>query len=114
MEDLQNDGIAPNAFSYKVLIQGFCQGKKLEDSVEFCMEMLEAGHQPNVATLIGLVDEFIKEKRMEEADSFVKKLLERGLFLDDKAIREHLNKKGPFSPLILEVFFGKKASGGPF
>ncbi|CAL9133757.1 unnamed protein product, partial [Musa textilis] len=43
---MQKNGIAPNAFSYKVLIQGLCKGKKLEDSVEFCMEMLDAGHSP--------------------------------------------------------------------
>ncbi|XP_042470701.1 pentatricopeptide repeat-containing protein At4g38150-like [Zingiber officinale] len=111
---MQNNGITPNAFSYKILIQSLCQEKKLEDSVEFCMEMLDAGHQPNAATAIGLVDEFIKEKGVEEADNFVKKLLGRGWILDDKAIREHLNKKGPFSPLIWEAFFGKKASRGPF
>lgn len=111
---MQNNGIVPNAFSYKVLIQGLCQGKKLEESVEFFMEMLDAGHQPSAATTISLVDEFIKEKGVEEADNFVKKLLGRGLILDDKAIREHLNKKGPLSPLIWEAFFGKKASQGPF
>ncbi|RRT76025.1 hypothetical protein B296_00024302 [Ensete ventricosum] len=111
---MQKNGIAPNAFSFKVLIQGLCKGKKLEDSVEFCMEMLDAGHSPSVATLIGVVDGFCKEKGVEEAENVIIRLRERGFVLDEGAVREHLNKKGPVSPNVWDAFFGKKNSRGPF
>ncbi|ONK75355.1 uncharacterized protein A4U43_C03F15970 [Asparagus officinalis] len=35
-----------NVFSYGEMIQGLVKGKRLEDAVEFCVEMLEAGHSP--------------------------------------------------------------------
>lgn len=55
-----------NVFSYIVLIKGFCKGKRLEDVVDFCVEMLEAGYFLNVIIFIGLVYEFCKEKGVEE------------------------------------------------
>ncbi|RWV87602.1 hypothetical protein GW17_00050387 [Ensete ventricosum] len=105
---MQKNGIAPNAFSYKVLIQGLCKGKKLEDSVEFCMEMLDAGHSLSAATLVDVVDGFCREKRVEEAADVVKRLRERGFVLDQKAVSEYLDKKGPFSPMVFEAISGKK------
>ncbi|URE37889.1 PPR repeat [Musa troglodytarum] len=105
---MQKNGIAPNAFSYKVLIQGLCKGKKLEDSVEFCMEMLDAGHSPGVTTLVDVVNGFCREKGVEKAADVVKRLRERGVVLDQKAVSEHLDKKGPFSPMVFEAISGKK------
>lgn len=105
---MQNNGISPNAFSYTVLIQGLCKGRKLEDSVSFCVEMLEAGHLPNVATFVTLIDLICREKGQEEAASVIGRLREKGFAMDDKAVREHLDKKGPFSSSLWEVIFGKK------
>ncbi|XP_073118325.1 uncharacterized protein [Elaeis guineensis] len=107
---MQKNGIMPNAFSYAVLIQGLCKGGKLEDSVEYCMEMLDAGHLPNAPTFTGLVDRYCKEKGVEEAGSLVRTLRERGFAMDEKAVREHLDRKGPFSPMVWEAIFGKKNS----
>ncbi|XXG73758.1 hypothetical protein AAC387_Pa07g2610 [Persea americana] len=105
---MQNNGISPNAFSYTVLIQGLCKGRELEDSVSFCVEMLEAGHSPNVATFVTLIDLICREKGQEEAASVIGRLREKGFAMDDKAVREHLDKKGPFSSSLWEVIFGKK------
>ncbi|KAJ6812182.1 pentatricopeptide repeat-containing protein [Iris pallida] len=106
---MQKNEIVPNAFSYGVLIQGLSKGKRLEDAVEFCMEMLDVGHVPNAATLTGLVDGFCKEKGAEEGEGFVRSLRERGFAIDEKAVREHLDKKGPYSPMVWEAIFGKNA-----
>ncbi|XP_073004026.1 uncharacterized protein [Typha latifolia] len=111
---MQKNGIVPNAFSYSVLIQGLCRGGKLEDAVEFCTEMFEAGHSPNAATYIGLVDGFCKEKGVEEGEKIVRNFRERDFIIDEKAVKEHLDKKGPFSPLVWEAIFGKKNSHRPF
>lgn len=101
----------PNAFSYGVIIRGLCNGMSLDDAVEFCDEMLDAGFAPNPATFIGLIDALCKEKGMAEAEGLVKRLRqEKGFPADDKAIREHMDKKGPFSPMVWEAIFGKKGS----
>lgn len=33
-----------------LLVMGLCQGRRLEDAIEFCMEMLEAGRSSNLKT----------------------------------------------------------------
>lgn len=106
---MQGNGVTPNAFSYRILIQGLCRGKRFDSAAEFCNEMLEAGYSPNVATFIGLVDSFSKEKGMEETQSLITSLREKGLVVDEKSVREYLEKKGPFSSLVWEVVLGKKA-----
>lgn len=105
---MQSNGISPNAFSYTVLLRGMFKGNRLDSVVDFCVEMLEAGHSPNVATLVNIIHEFCKEKGAEEAKNIIVALKQKGLFVDDKAIKEYLNKKGPQSPLVWEAFFGKK------
>nr|XP_009784631.1 PREDICTED: pentatricopeptide repeat-containing protein At4g38150-like [Nicotiana sylvestris]XP_016496345.1 PREDICTED: pentatricopeptide repeat-containing protein At4g38150-like [Nicotiana tabacum] len=107
---MQGNGIIPNAFSYSSLIRGLCQGKRLEDALEFCLEMLEAGQSPNMTTFVGLVDGYCKEKSLEDAQSMIKAVRHKGFILDEKAVREYLDKKGPFLPLVWEAILGKKAS----
>lgn len=104
---MQNNGIVPNAFSYTVLIQGLCRCDKLEDAIEFCGEMLEAGHSPNVTTFVGLVDGVCKENSVEEAHSVIAKLKQKGYLINEKAVREFLDKRAPFSPMVWEAIFGK-------
>ncbi|KAI3921844.1 hypothetical protein MKX01_005533 [Papaver californicum] len=120
---MQNNGISPNAYSYRVLIQGllpFCKKKcdgmtsRLEDALYFCVEMLEAGHSPNVVTFVSLVEGFVIDKGVGEANSMIGRLREKGFSVDDKAVKEHLDKKGPFSSFVWEAIFGKKISQRPF
>lgn len=105
---MQGNGIAPNAFSYAVLIKGLSRGKRLEDAVDICVEMLEAGHLPNVTTFTALVHEFCEEKSVEEAQSMIDTLKQKGFYLDEKAVRKHLDKTGPASPLVSQAIFGPK------
>ncbi|XVF01681.1 hypothetical protein REPUB_Repub04eG0109300 [Reevesia pubescens] len=107
---MQSKGVNPNAFSYTVLIQGLYKCKQLDDAIEFCLEMLEAGHSPNITTFVGLVDGLCKEKGVEEAVSVIGTLKQKGFVVDDKAVRQFLDKKAPFSPLVWEAIFGKKPS----
>ncbi|KAM1007026.1 hypothetical protein ACFX2A_003729 [Malus domestica] len=107
---MQSNGIVPNAFSYTVLIQGLYRANMLEDAVEFCSEMLEAGHSPNVTTFVGLIDMVCKEKDMEEAESVIGKLKQKGYLVNEKAVKEFLDKKAPFSPRVWEAIFGKNKS----
>ncbi|KAL1562329.1 pentatricopeptide repeat-containing protein-like protein [Salvia divinorum] len=109
---MESNGIVPNAFSYQVLIRGLCMGggKRVEEAYEFSIAMLEAGHSPNLATFTGLIDGYCKEKGLEEAQGVVKEMRLKGFFVEEKAVKEYLGKKGPFLPMVWEAILGKKAS----
>ncbi|CAA0842208.1 Pentatricopeptide repeat-containing protein [Striga hermonthica] len=107
---MQGNGVDPNAFSYQVLIRGLCGGKKLEDARSFVIEMLEAGHAPNIATFTGLVDVYCREKGLEDARDVIGAIRLKGFVVEEKAVRDYLDKKGPFAPLVWEAILGRKAS----
>ncbi|KAK3195527.1 hypothetical protein Dsin_026837 [Dipteronia sinensis] len=111
---MQTTGISPNAFTYTVLIQGLCNSNKLEDAIDYSIEMLEAGHSPNVITFVGLVDGLCREKGVEEARSVIATLTQKGFHVNDKAVRDFLDKKAPFLPSVWEAIFGKKIPQKPF
>ncbi|XP_062212824.1 pentatricopeptide repeat-containing protein At4g38150-like [Phragmites australis] len=108
---MQGNGVIPNAFSYWLLIQGLWKGGRLDDAVAFCVEMFEAGLSPNAETFVGLVDVVCKTRGVDEGEKLVRGFQDRNFAIDEKSIREHLDKKGPFSPVVWEVIFGKKKSG---
>jgi pentatricopeptide repeat protein len=111
---MQGNGVIPNAFSYWLIIGGLCKGGRLDDAVAFCVQMFEAGLSPNAATFVGLVDAVCNTKGVDEAEKLVRTFQDRNFAIDEKSIREHLDKKGPFTPLVWEVIFGKKKSNRPF
>ncbi|XP_068655797.1 pentatricopeptide repeat-containing protein At4g38150-like [Aristolochia californica] len=70
------DGLCKNGLIQKAMkLFGLMRkkGKQKEDGIGFCIEMLEVGHSPIVATYIGLV-----EKRSEEAQCVIQRLREKG------------------------------------
>ncbi|KAK1434890.1 hypothetical protein QVD17_00644 [Tagetes erecta] len=107
---MQNNGIVPNAFSYGVLVQGLIKVGRLDDGFEFCLEMVEAGHSPNLATFTGLVNCFCRERGLESAQIVISKLKDKGFGFDEKVLRDFMEKKGPFLPMVWEAIFGKKDS----
>ncbi|KAK4797762.1 hypothetical protein SAY86_030088 [Trapa natans] len=107
---MQANGISPNAFSYMVLVQGLYKCNRLEDAVEFCEEMVDSGHSPNVMTFVGLVDGVCKQSGVEEARGVIERLRRKGFSINEKAVRDFLDKKAPFTPALWEVIFGKKLS----
>lgn len=107
---MQSNGIVPNVFCYQVLVRGLCSGNRLEDAYGFTIEMLEAGHSPNLATFTALVDGYCRDKGLEEAKNVIGAMRQKGFFFEEKAVREYLDKKGPFLPLVWEAILGKKSS----
>jgi pentatricopeptide repeat protein len=109
LRKMQGNGIIPNAFSYWLLIQGLCKGGRLDDAVVFCVEMFEAGLSPNAETFVDMVDAVCKAKGVDEGEMLVRSFQDRNFAIDEKSIRDHLAKKGPFSPVVWEVLLGKKS-----
>ncbi|XP_078432470.1 pentatricopeptide repeat (PPR) superfamily protein [Wolffia australiana] len=110
---MQNNGISPNAFSYKILIEGLLRGRRMEDSVEVSLEMLDVGHSLTVGTFTELIDQLCKINGVEKAAGVVRRLREKGLAIEDRVIREHLDKKGPSNSQTWEAIFGKKMPHQP-
>ncbi|RLN35230.1 pentatricopeptide repeat-containing protein [Panicum miliaceum] len=111
---MQGNGVIPNTFSYWLLIQGLYKGGRLDDAIGFCVEMFEAGLALNAETFVGLVDAVCKMKGVDEGEKLVRSFQDMDFAIDEKSIREHLDKKGLFSTVVWEVIFGKRKPGGPF
>ncbi|CAL4963202.1 unnamed protein product [Urochloa decumbens] len=111
---MQGNGVIPNAFSYWLLILDLYKGGRLDVAIGFCVEMFEAGLAPNAETFVGLVNVVCKTKGVDEGEKLVRSFQDRNFAIDEKSIREHLDRKGPFSPVVWEVIFGKKKSDRPF
>lgn len=106
---MKNNGVVPNAFTYGVLVRSFCNGVVLDDAVLFVMEMLEAGYSPNLQTFVALVGVCCKERSLEDAQEVIGNMKKKGFFVEEKSVREYLDKKGPFMPEVWEAILGKNA-----
>ncbi|KAK8558815.1 hypothetical protein V6N13_098446 [Hibiscus sabdariffa] len=114
LREKRSKGVVCDAFDFTVMIRGLYECNHLDDAIAFCLEMLDAGHSPNVDTFVCLVEGLCKEKGVEEAENFVGTLKQKGFLVDDEAVRQFLDKKAPSSPLVSEAIFGKKASQKTF
>ncbi|XP_017619260.1 pentatricopeptide repeat-containing protein At4g38150 isoform X2 [Gossypium arboreum] len=112
---MREKGTIPEVVIYTAVVDGFCKAHKLEDAKRIFRKMQsKAGHSPNVTTFVGLVDGLCKEKSVEEAVNAIGTLKQKGFLVNDKAVRQFLDKKAPFSPLVWEAIFGKKTSQKAF
>ncbi|TYH33562.1 hypothetical protein ES332_D13G068000v1 [Gossypium tomentosum] len=112
---MREKGTIPEVVIYTAVVDGFCKAHKLEDAKRIFRKMQsKAGHSPNVTTFVGLVDGLCKEKGVEEAVNVIGTLKQKGFLVNDKAVRQFLDKRAPFSPLAWEAIFGKKTSQKAF
>ncbi|TYI45852.1 hypothetical protein E1A91_D13G067200v1 [Gossypium mustelinum] len=112
---MREKGTIPEVVIYTAVVDGFCKAHKLEDAKRIFRKMQsKAGHSPNVTTFVGLVDGLCKEKGVEEAVNVIGTLKQKGFLVNDKAVRQFLDKRAPFSPLVWEAIFGKKTSQKAF
>ncbi|KAL4318104.1 hypothetical protein GQ457_18G014010 [Hibiscus cannabinus] len=102
LRDMRSKGVVLDAFHFDVAIRGMCEVNHMDDAIAHCLEMLDSGHSPNVLTFVCLVEGLCKEKGVEEAESFIASLKQKGFLVDDEGVRQLLDKKGPFSPLVWE------------
>ncbi|KAJ6403275.1 hypothetical protein OIU84_015232 [Salix udensis] len=103
---MKETGLIPNA--------GLSKCNLLDDAIDFCFEMLELGHSPNVTTFVGLIDGLCREKGVEEARTVIGTLRQKGFHVHDKAVRDFLDKNKPLSSSVWDAIFGKKPSQKPF
>ena len=66
-----------------------------DDVVHFFFRMLNVGHSPIITTFIGLVDGLCKKKGVVEAQNIIEALRKKEFYLNDRAIKEFLDKIAP-------------------
>ncbi|XP_021300094.1 pentatricopeptide repeat-containing protein At4g38150-like [Herrania umbratica] len=103
-------GVAPNAYTYTVLIKGLAAGdaKHLGDAKKYLMEMLEKGIRPNAGTYMAVFEAFARVEKVDEAKDFLERMEEKGFVPDEKDVREVLrNKRGPGFRSVMSILFDK-------
>ncbi|KAL2489539.1 Pentatricopeptide repeat-containing protein [Forsythia ovata] len=110
---MREKGTIPEVVVYTAVVEGFCKAQKFEDAVRIFKKMQSNGVVPNAFSYGILIQGLCKGKRekgLEEAQMVIGAMRQKGFFIDEKAVREYLEKKGPFLPLVWEAILGKKAS----
>ncbi|XVF63251.1 hypothetical protein PTKIN_Ptkin09bG0072700 [Pterospermum kingtungense] len=103
-------GVAPNAYTYSVLIKGLATGdaKHLGDAKKYLMEMIEKGMRPNAGTYTAVFEAFARMEKVDEAKEFLGQMKEKGFAPDEKDVKEVLNsKRGPVFGSVMSILFDK-------
>ncbi|KAB1214957.1 hypothetical protein CJ030_MR5G009953 [Morella rubra] len=102
-------GVAPNAYTYTVLIQGLAADAKcIGDAKKYVMEMMGKGMRPNASTCTAVFEALIQEQKLDEARELLEQMKNKGFVPDEKAVRELLkNKRGQDFRTVVNILFEK-------
>ncbi|KAI6684461.1 hypothetical protein NL676_030374 [Syzygium grande] len=101
-------GVAPNAYTYAVLVKGLAGDGRLADVKKYVMEMMGKGMMPVAATYAAVFEAFAKDQKEEEAREFLEAMKGKGFVPDEKGVREVIgSKRGPVFRSVMSILFGK-------
>ncbi|XWS21879.1 hypothetical protein CRYUN_Cryun30bG0093800 [Craigia yunnanensis] len=103
-------GVAPNAYTYSVLIKGLATGdaKHLCDAKKYLIEMIGKGMKPNAGTYTVVFEAFARMEKVHEAKEFFGQMKEKGFVPDEKDVKEVLSsKRGPVFRSVMSILFDK-------
>ncbi|XP_077240414.1 tetratricopeptide repeat (TPR)-like superfamily protein [Tasmannia lanceolata] len=100
-------GVNPNAYTYTVLIKGLARDSRFGDAKKYVMEMMDKRIRPNAATYTALFEAFAREQKLDEGRELLEQMKARGFVPDEKAVREHLIKRGQVYRGVINLLFGK-------
>ncbi|CAA7398636.1 unnamed protein product [Spirodela intermedia] len=106
-ERMVASGVNPNAYTYSVLIKGLAKDGKLKEARKCVLDMLEKGMKPNVSTYTSVFEAFVREDKADGAKALLEELRAKGFAPNEKAVREHLGKRGHVFRSIMNLIFGK-------
>ncbi|KAF8388997.1 hypothetical protein HHK36_025682 [Tetracentron sinense] len=75
-EKMKENGVVPSAFTYSILIDGFCKSNRVEKALLLLEEMDEKGFPPCPAAYCSLINSLGKAKRYEAANELFQELKE--------------------------------------
>ncbi|KAJ0976507.1 hypothetical protein J5N97_018472 [Dioscorea zingiberensis] len=87
-------GVSPNAYTYAVLIKGLARDGKLPEARKYLLDMMGKGMHPNAGTYVAIFEAYSKEQRVDDARVLLEEMRTKGFVPDEKAVREHLGKRG--------------------
>ncbi|KAF8038659.1 hypothetical protein BT93_B1255 [Corymbia citriodora subsp. variegata] len=101
-------GVAPNAYTYAVLVKGLAGDGRLADAKKYVMEMMSKGMMPPAATYAAVFEAFVKDGKEEEAREFQEVMKGKGFAPNEKDVREAMaSKRGPVFRSVMRILFGK-------
>lgn len=100
-------GVAPNAYTYSVLIKGLAADARLADAKKYLLEMMEKGMKPNAATYTAVFEGLAREEEGEEGREFLEEMKGKGFVADERAVREVLkDRRGQVVRRTMSILFG--------
>ncbi|GKU99344.1 hypothetical protein SLEP1_g12207 [Rubroshorea leprosula] len=78
-KEMIKGGVAPNVFTYNILIRGFCVEGNLEMGLLLFDEMERNGCLPNVVTYNTLIDAYCKSNKINDAYNLLRSMALKGL-----------------------------------
>ncbi|KAJ6837257.1 putative pentatricopeptide repeat-containing protein, mitochondrial [Iris pallida] len=85
--------IAPDGFSYSILIKSLCRSRKGHQSLQILKDMETKNIQPNVITYTTIMDSFYKEDKPAKAGDIWNEMLQKGLSPDAPAYNVRIMHK---------------------
>ncbi|KAK1571984.1 hypothetical protein Q3G72_025707 [Acer saccharum] len=100
-------GVAPNAYTYTVLIKGLAaDAKSFADAQKYLLEMMGKGMHPNAATYTAVFEAFVREQKLDEAREFLQQMKIKGFLPNEKAVREVItSKRGQVYREVINILF---------
>nr|CAD1840106.1 unnamed protein product [Ananas comosus var. bracteatus] len=100
-------GVAPNAYTYAVLIKGVARDGNLAEARRYLVEMAAKGMRPNVATVVAVFEAHIAAEKLADARALLDELKGKGFVPEEAAVREQLTKRGHMFRSIMSLLFDK-------
>ncbi|PKA54631.1 Pentatricopeptide repeat-containing protein [Apostasia shenzhenica] len=100
-------GVLPNSYTYAVLIKGLAKDSKLLEARKFLMQIMEKGMQPNPSTYLAVFEAYLRMQQLDDARILLEEMKVNGFRPDEKAVREHLSKRGHVFRGIMSLLFSK-------
>lgn len=102
-------GVAPNAYTYGVLIKGLlAEGGTVGEVRRYVVEMMEKGMRPNVGTCVAVFEGFVREGKAEDGRELLEVMRAKGLRVDERAVREAMKgKRGHVVRGVMDLLLGK-------
>src|SRR5437868_1536929 len=89
-------GVAPNAYTYAVLVKGLAGDRRSANAKKYVMEMMSKGMMPPAVTYTVVFKAFAMDGKEEEAKEFLEVMKGKGFAPSEKDVKEAMaSKRGP-------------------
>lgn len=102
-----SSGVAPNAYTFAVLVKGLAASDRCAEAGKYLVEMLDRGMRPNVATCLAAFEAHVRMEKVEEGKALLETMKKKGFTLDEEAVRGGTVKRGHVFRGVMNLLFSK-------